>query len=107
MKKFILLILCTLAVLITPNVFAQEIKFYEAEYIDNIWLKRITPDKNTIYFQKARFFRKNGTNEFAYCLEPFTPIDINTNYEPIKPNKLCSSKIEWWNLHFSISEGRN
>lgn len=105
MKKIILLILYTLIVLLTPNVFAQEIKFYEAEYIDNIWLKRITPDRKTIYYQKARFFRKTGTNEFAYCLEPFTPIDINANYEPIKPNNLTEEQIKRISLiaHFGYN----
>ena len=36
---------------------------------------------DTIYFQKARFFRKDGTHEFAYCIEPFKSFSLRNQYE--------------------------
>ena len=36
---------------------------------------------NTIYYQKARFFRKSDTQEAAYCIEPFTFFNENSVYE--------------------------
>lgn len=50
---------------------------------------------NTIYYQKARFFRKNGTNEFAYCIQPFEFFKDGTVYETvINPNNLNSTQKE-------------
>ena len=44
---------------------------------------------NTVYYQKARFFRKDNTNEFAYCIEPFTFFNVNSQYESVvDPNNL-------------------
>ena len=36
---------------------------------------------NTIYYQKARFFRKSDTNEAAYCIEPFKFFNEYSTYE--------------------------
>ena len=49
----------------------------------------------TIYYQKARFFRKVGTNEFAYCLEPFRFFYENSNYEStLEPSNLTPDQID-------------
>lgn len=48
---------------------ALDYTFYEGDYIDGIYL---TKEKGgTKYYQKARFFNSNTTNDFAYCVEPF------------------------------------
>lgn len=36
----------------------------------------------TNYYQTARFFRNSTTNQFAYCLEPFTFFSKTTYYSP-------------------------
>lgn len=49
----------------------------------------------TTYFQKARFFRKSGTNEFAYCIEPFSFFQDNSSYEStLTPYNLTQSQID-------------
>ena len=49
----------------------------------------------TIYYQKARFFRKTNTNEFAYCIEPFSFFNETSHYEStISPNNLSQSQID-------------
>lgn len=49
----------------------------------------------TTYFQKARFFRKSGTNEFAYCIEPFSFFQENSSYEStINPYNLTQNQID-------------
>ena len=50
---------------------AESTFFYEGEYIDGIYMNKYQYSTKTIYYQKARFFRKEGSNEFAYCIEPF------------------------------------
>ena len=63
------------------NVNAESATFYEAEYIDNIYMSKYQYSNNTIYYQKARFFRKSDTQEAAYCIEPFTFFNENSIYE--------------------------
>ena len=63
------------------NVNAESATFYEAEYIDNIYMSKYQYSNNTIYYQKARFFRKSDTQEAAYCIEPFTFFNENSVYE--------------------------
>lgn len=63
------------------NVNAESATFYEAEYIDNIYMSKYQYSNNTIYYQKARFFRKSDTQEAAYCIEPFTFFNENNVYE--------------------------
>ena len=63
------------------NVNAESATFYEAEYIDNIYMSKYQYSNNTIYYQKARFFRKSDTGEAAYCIEPFTFFNENSTYE--------------------------
>ena len=73
------MIVCNL--LFIPYVHAENATFYEGEYINGIYMSKYNPANKTIYYQKARFFRKSGTNEFAYCIEPFQMFDGNNIYE--------------------------
>ena len=76
------------------NVKAESARFYEAEYIDNIYMNKYDYNSHITYFQKARFFRKTNTNEFAYCIEPFKIFNENSNYEStINPNSLTNEQI--------------
>ena len=49
----------------------------------------------TIYFQKARFFRKTGSGEFAYCIEPFKFFEDNKTYTPtVNPRNLTKNQLD-------------
>ena len=88
-KIFFLITILSTFLLRLVNVHAESATFYEAEYIDNIYMSKYQYSTKTTYFQKARFFRKNGTNEFAYCIEPFIFFNDNSNYEStINPSNL-------------------
>ena len=63
------------------NVNAESANFYEAEYIDGIYMSKYQYSNNTIYYQKARFFRKSDTGEAAYCIEPFKFFNEYSTYE--------------------------
>lgn len=77
------------------TVHAETTGFYEAEFIDNIYVSKYQYSTNTIYYQKAKFFRKYGTNEFAYCIEPFTFFKENSEYySDYNPNHLSEDKIQ-------------
>lgn len=77
------------------NVNAQTTKFYEAEYIDNIYISKYQYSNNTIYYQKARLFREVNTNEVAYCIEPFVFFNENSTYESsIDINSLSKEKMD-------------
>lgn len=52
------------------------------------------PSTKTKYYQKARFFRRTGDNQAAYCLEPFTMFQ-NSNYtSTITPRNLSNEQME-------------
>ncbi len=74
---------------------AESATFYEAEYIDNIYMSKYQYSNQTTYYQKARFFRKTGTNEFAYCIEPLNFFNENSTYEStISPSYLSEYQKE-------------
>lgn len=76
-KIFLIIIICILLKL-NINVYAEQTTFYEGEYIPGIWMNKVK--NNTIYYQTARFFRQSGTNNFAYCIEPFEMFNENNIY---------------------------
>ena len=93
MKK-IIIFLITLILLNPIQSKAKTTKFYEAEYIDNIWQTKITPDKSTKYYQTARFFREEISNTPAYCIEPFIMFEANNTYEStLSPNNLTNEQL--------------
>ena len=48
---------------------------------------------SAIYYQKARFFRQVGTNQFAYCIDPFIFFTEGSTYEEtINPNNLTQQQ---------------
>ena len=46
------------------------------------------------YYQKARFFRKTGTDEFAYCIEPFQFFEENESYQSTSNPNLTQEKLD-------------
>ena len=91
MKKIIFTLAVIMLGLIcsTNNVYAQNTTFYEGEYIDGIYINKQKAGSSTIYYQKARFFRQSGTNQFAYCIDPFIFFQAGSSYEEtITPNNL-------------------
>ena len=93
MKK-IIIFLISLIILNPIQTKAKTTKFYEAEYIQNIWQTKITPDKITKYYQTARFFREEISNAPAYCIEPFIMFEANNTYEStISPNNLTNEQL--------------
>ena len=80
---------------IVINVQAEDANFYEAEYIDGIYMNKYDYSTGITYFQKARFFRKTNTNEFAYCIEPFKIFNESSTYEStISPTNLNKNQID-------------
>ena len=67
MKKILILLFLIIGITYTGclTTYAQTTSFYEGEYIEGIWMNKYNPANKTIYYQKARFFRQRGTNEFV------------------------------------------
>lgn len=83
MKKIVLLII---AALVASTMNIQEVKastggFYEAEYAGSIYLRKIKNGETK--YQRARFFREIGTDNIAYCIEPFVNFGNGMNYEEV------------------------
>ena len=77
------------------NVYAKETTFYEAEYVDNMYLIRYNPKDKMKYYQKAQVFRESNTNEIAYCLEPFETINEQSVYNSTDiPYNLTEQQVE-------------
>lgn len=85
MKKLIFLMTIICLSFISLDVKAEEVDFYEAEKIDNIYTKSVN-SKET-HFQKSRFFRRKSDNQAAYCIEPFSFFYENHKYNNIKDIK--------------------
>lgn len=98
MKKNIIFLIILITIILSNITSAQAstIKFYEAELIHNIWINKAPlRGDSTIYYQTARFFRKIGTNEFAYCTEPFNFFDSTKTYEAtINPDNFTKEQQE-------------
>lgn len=83
---------------------ADTASFHEAEYVDGIYIRYRSG--NTIYYQKARFFRRNSDNAAAYCLEPFIKINESAVYEgQISPTSISSAT--WKRLSLIAHFGYN
>ena len=95
MKKLIfILITITITLLCSKPVDAATL-FYEGEYIDGIYMNKQKAGSSTIYYQKARFFRQQGTNQFAYCIDPFVFFTEGSIYEEtINPSNLTPQQKE-------------
>lgn len=94
MKKFILILIAALITIAHIDVQANNEKFYEGEYIKGIWVNRITPDK-VKYYNQFRVQRQQGSNNFAYCLEPFIPVNENEMYNSsTRPDNLTEEQIK-------------
>jgi len=79
--KFFLILLIALMIVPSLSVKAATTSFYEGEYIQGIWMNKYNPANKTTYYQTARFFRETGSNDFAYCIQPFEFFNENTTYE--------------------------
>ena len=82
MKKIIFLLTIICLFFINLNANAEEIEFYEAEKIDDIYTKSVS--SNETHFQKSRFFRRKSDNKAAYCIEPFNFFYEDHKYSNIK-----------------------
>jgi hypothetical protein len=50
---------------------------------------------HAIYYNQARVYRHQSTNEFVYCLQPFEGLDEYASYESyIKPDNLTDEQID-------------
>lgn len=94
MNKKILFLIILVVMLIPKIAHADQYKFYEAEYIPNIYLSKYNYATNTIFYQQARFFRNQKTEEEVYCIEPFNIFNEHSFYDvvntprDISPNQL-------------------
>ncbi len=93
-KKIIFLILLSCLIFPWLNVKAETATFYEAEYIDGIYMDRYNTNTRLTYYQQARFFRKTDTNEAAYCLEPFIDFQDGEIYESSENLNLTPEKLD-------------
>ena len=92
-KKVIFFLILFFSFIICPK--AEIAHFYEAEYIDNVYLDRQLYSNNAIYYQQARIYRHQSTNEFVYCLQPFEGLDKYATYESyINPDILSEEQID-------------
>lgn len=89
--KFFLIIIILVFTAFIPKVKAIETaNFYEAEYIDGIYMNRYDPKTRTTYYQKARFFRRYYKNIFSYCVDPFAFFNTNVLYTEIEKPPILS-----------------
>ena len=96
MKKriFFLIAIITLF-LFGTKAHAQEYTFYEAEFLDKMYMSKYEYATGTTYFQQARKFRNRQTGIEAYCLEPFIFFNENSTYtETTHPRNLTQSQID-------------
>ena len=80
---------------IGKTVHAQETTFYEAEYLDNMYMNKYQYATNTIYYQRARFFQNRQTYQIAYCIEPLNFFQEGSVYTKTDhPSNLSNEQME-------------
>ena len=97
LKKVLFFLITILSIFLFKdiNVYASTANFYEGSYIDGIYMNKREHGSNTIYYQKARFFRETGTNKTAYCIEPFNFFNENSTYtSTLNPANLSAYQKE-------------
>ena len=106
--KFFLILIISLFITNTLVIDVHAETFYEGEYIDGVYMNKYQYSTKTIFYQKARFFRKSNTNEPAYCIEPFAFFNENVQYEStLNPYNLTEnqkdriSKIAYYGYGYS------
>ena len=93
MKKIIFILMTIMLTFICSTKVEAQTQFYEGEYIDGIYMNKQKTEISAIYYQKARFFRQVGTNQFAYCIDPFIFFTEGSIYdETINPNNLTQQQ---------------
>lgn len=96
MKKNIFFLIIIFAIFISCdiNVHAEEKKFYESTFI-NMYLKRHhSSNLNIAYYQMARIYREQGTDNEVMCIEPQMGTDENATYNKALPTYLNNNQIE-------------
>ncbi len=86
MKKILLFLTISFIYLLGTSTIAnaKSDSFYEAEYINNIYMVRYDKSTKTKYYQKARVYRRTSDGKLAYCLEPFKTFNTSNNtYEVV------------------------
>lgn len=97
MKKLIFILLVFLGVMLGAIIEVQAQNFYEGEYIPGIWM--IRKNNHRLIYQSAKFIRRTTDGQFAYCIEPFSFVDTNQNYqETISPATISEETWEKVNL---------
>ncbi len=93
MKKILILltILTTFFCINAKEVYAAT-NFYEAERINNIYMTR-TNGARKIY-QQARFLRRKGDDQPAYCIQPFIMFQADGNYDQTTNPSLTPAQQE-------------
>ena len=93
MKKLIFALIGALIILAPFAVKATTSRFYEAEYMKYTW-NRVT-ENNIKFYQQARVYREQGTNNHVYCIEPFVGLNDSKDYfSTITPENLTKEQIE-------------
>lgn len=97
MKKifiFLILLLIALTSCYSRIAKAQGIGFYEGDYLKNIWMSRKPANSNTIYYQRARFFNRDGDMAFAYCVQPLATFNRSIYYDDQPITNLSATQKE-------------
>lgn len=81
MKKILLLIIALTLFYLPKNVEAKQEQVYQAEKIDNMWIKKVKDDKTE--YHQASVIRRRSDNNYVYCIEPWSTISENTIYNDI------------------------
>ena len=94
MKKILFFLIISTIIISCIKTKAKTYEFYEAETIPNIYMTKIDRSTNTWYYQKARFFREVGTDEFAYCIETFNTFVEGSIYNEGNPTNISQNQLD-------------
>ncbi len=93
-KILFLLIIMIIAI---TKVNADSIKFKAGDYINNIYLKKESPN-GVVKYMQAQFIIDESNNKYAYCLDPFINITLDNyykKYSSIDHNILSIDEDKW------------
>lgn len=81
MKKILFTTIIFIMIFLGIKVEVQAQSFYEGDFIPGIWM--IRKNNQRLIYQSARFIRRSGDGQVAYCIEPFSFIESNQDYQQI------------------------
>ena len=95
MKKIFFVLIMFLILIPMIRAEALEDSFYEAEYIDGVFLKKINDGSSSGKYEQMRVFRRSSDGNIVYCIELWESLRSNITFKGYDINQHSYADIDY------------